>query len=765
MRSMQYAATMRGWNYSHCFLIYCIVFLALIAQVCGSAGVISPLRQGPYLGSQTEEASLRPENGKFSDYVTFYAPEATGFLSGKRSSWITTWAPYNELGRPASHMLDLSPAYLPNWIFSKFLTDPFSYLTAISLLAIFLTGAFAFLLARELELVPAAALIAALAIGLSPSLIYWATFPMFASAYGWTCAVLYGITRLIRRQDFLAWLTIAFAIYSLLMTAYPVMVVYHAYLVAGFIIYLALKHPSFPRDIREFARLSLGLGSAAALGILATIPALIDTFQTTQNSARTHPDVSFFQAVIPALRSWTDWERFLTFWTFPQVLGNPILGTFPSQFNGRSLAPVVVFLLCASNLRRTWGWWLAVLILLSADATPLVFAFAVAHLGFNISRSVPTAQILIPLTMIVAVSVDSILRREDHDAPTRKWHALRKHAPLIGAALLYMLLLTIAIRTAAQYRIAIEYLTVIIFTGYLPLLALALRYRLPGLIVIAMVAHLMLFDRAEFLVQPRSAIAQSTPLTDRLQKLLADGGRYALLDSSSALLPPNINAQIKLSSIHTYDSLSPLRYQALVRRLGGEVMTYGRSNESISASALGTVDFHLANIGALITREPLASADVALDSNIGGFLIYRVLERWGAYTRFDLNSIDLESDSARVIDTSSMEKHAATAVIDSGDRVILRLAHKSDATTVLVVSQSFHFNWHAYAGSSGSWRALRTLPVDDAYEGIIVPPGVDSLRLSFIPWVRWSWLSHAAFSVLAALLAFSWYRRCRAERH
>lgn len=764
MRSMHYVVTMRDWGYGRCFLIYCIVFLALVAQVCGTTRVISPLRQGPYLGSQIQEVSHRPENGKFSDYATFYIPEATEFLSGTRSNWIATWMPYDELGRPASHMLGLSPAYLPNWILSKFVTDPFSYLTVIALFAIFLTGAFAFLLARELELMPAAALIAALAIGLSPSLIYWATFPMFASAYGWTCAVLYGITRLVRHKDFLAWLTIAFGIYSLLITAYPVMVVYHVYLAGGFIIYLALKHPSFPRDGRGLAKLSLGLGSAMAFGILATLPALIDTFHTAQNSARTHPDISFFQAVVPPLQSPTDWQRFLAFWTFPQVLGNPILGTFPPQFNGRSLAPFVVFLLFASNLRRAWGWWLATLLLLSADAIPPIFGFAVAHLGFNLSRSVPSAQMLIPLTMIVAVSVDSALRREDHDVPKGMRQTLRECAPLIRAALLYLLFFAIAIKTSVQYQITIEYLKVFIFIGYLPLLAVALRYRLPGLIVVVMAAHLMLFDRHEFLVQPRRAIVQSTPVTDQLQKLLADGGRYALLDSASALLPPNINAQLKLSSVHTYDSLSPLRYQALVRRLGGEVMTYGRSNETISASALGTVDFRLANIGALVTREPLASADVVLKSNIEGFLIYQVLERWGAYTRFDLSSLALDTDSAHVTNTSTMEKHAATTLIDTGDFVLLRLARSSESTTVLVVSQSFHSNWHADARSFDGWRALRTLPVNDAFEGIIVPPKVESIRLRFTPWVRWSWLSHAAFGILAVLLAFTCYRGCRAKR-
>ena len=756
---------MRNLRYGQCFLVYCVLFLALSIQVCGGGRVISPVRQGAYLGSQAAKISRRPENGKFSDYVTYAIPEATVFLGGKRSSWIATWMPYNELGRPTSHVSDLSPAYFPNWILSKLTTDAFVYVTAIAVLAMFLAGTFAFLLARELELVPSAALVAALAIGLSPSLIYWATFPMFASAYGWTCAALYGLTRFIRRHDLLAWLTVAFATYSLFMTAYPVMVVYHAYLIGGFFIYLALKHPDFPRNGRKLGTLFLELGTAVALGTLAAMPALIDTFQSTFQSARTHPDISFFRVSIPSLHTLTDWREFLAFWIFPQVFGNPISVTFPRQFIGRSVAPFVVFLICASNLRRTWGWWLAALILLAAEAFPSVFAFAVAHLGLNLSRSVPTVHVVIPLAMIAAVSLDSALRREAQDTPPNEQGSLRKWVPIIIAALLYLILLASAIEIAPKLNVAIEHWTSFIFIAYLPLMVLAMRYRLPGLIIAVAIAHLLLFDRSQLLIQQRSAIVQSTPVTQRLQTLLADGGRYAALDSASDLMPPNINAQVRLKSVHTYDSLSPLRYKTLIQQLGGDVLTYGRSNKSIDASSFGSIDFHLANIGALVTREPLTSNDVVLDSNLDGFHIYRVLERWGAYTRFDLNSFVIAGDSARLTDASSAEKNAATVVVDQGDRVILHLAHGSTATTLLVVSQLFNPDWKADARSAGDWHALRTLSVNGAYEGIVIPPRVDSIRLRFTPWVRWSWLGDACFGILALFLAASWYRGRRGRLH
>ena len=758
-RLMYGAAAMKDWSYGRCFFVYAIVFLALFAHVCGGTRVISPVRQGAFLGSQAPETSHAPENAKFGDYVTYYIPDATVFLHGKRSSWIATWMPYNELGRPISHLLGLSPAYLPNWILSKLTADAFKYVSAIAVLAMFLAGMFAFLLARELELMPAAALVAALAIGLSPSLIYWATFPMFASAYGWTVAVLYGLARLVRRQDLLAWATIAFAIYSLLMTAYPVMVVYHVYLVGGFFVYLALHHPAFPRDGRKLAALLAGLGTAVVFGILAAAPALADTFLTTLQSARTHPDIDFFRAVIPPLHSVTDWSKFLAFWTFPQAFGDPISVGFPQQFNGRSLAPFALFLVCASDLRRTWGWWLAVLVLATAEAFPPVYAFAVAHLGLNISRTPPTVCAVVPLAMIAAMSLDSVLRRKARDIPSRNHLALRQLVPFAPAVVLYLVLLANAMAAASQSHLVPGRWILLAFIAYLPLLVFALRFRLPGIVIMVGVAHLLMFDRFLLLTQHRDAIVQSTPATQRLQTLLADGDRFAILDSATDFMPSNMNAQVNLSSVHTYDSLSPLRYQALIRRLGGEMKTYGRGNQSISALSLSTTDFHLANIGALVTREPLTSTAVASDSSFGGLHIYRLLDRWGKYTRVGLNSIVLDGDSARLTDTSSVEKKAATAVTDQGDRINLHLAHASDVTTLLVVSQLYNPAWQADARSSDGWHALRALPVNGAYEGVLIPSGTDSIRLRFRPWIRWSWLGHAAFGILAMLLAYSWLTR------
>ena len=46
----------------------------------------------------------------FGDQLHFYVPELQLHMTGERSGWLTTWNPHVELGRPARHLVGLSPA-------------------------------------------------------------------------------------------------------------------------------------------------------------------------------------------------------------------------------------------------------------------------------------------------------------------------------------------------------------------------------------------------------------------------------------------------------------------------------------------------------------------------------------------------------------------------------------------------------------------------------------------------------------------------------
>lgn len=742
-----------GLTYSQCFLLYVAMFLVVFAQAVAGGKVISPSRQDVLLVVQPSAQAHHKENYKFSDYSLVHVTESQVFLEGRRSGWLTTWMPYNELGRPTMHMSDLSPAYLPNWIISLLVKDAFTYLTVVALLAVFLAGSFAFLLTKELALSPVAALVAALALGVSPSLIYWVTFPMFAAAYGWTVAVLFGAARYARQRDLLSWANIAFSIYSLIMSAYPVMIMYHAYLMAGFLVYLYLRLPGFPRGIRGLSVLFAGLASAALVGCMAAFPAVADTWMATMQSARMHPSVEFLRANLAAMTSPWDWSRFVAFWTFPQVMGDPIAADFSPLFNGRSLAPFVVFLLCASPWRRTWGWWLATLVMVLGDASVSVFAFGVKHLGLGISRSVPSVHVILPLALIAAISMDALntsVVRSPTDAATDEQRA--RSIRLLLAIVLYGLLLANAVAASLHMNVAVSYRTALVFAAYAPIMWVALQRRWIVLYMAVVLFHLGVFDRSELLVQSRKDIVQSSPLTTQLQHVLADGSRYAVLKSAEDFMPANVNVQMSLRSVHTYDGLSPVRYQNLISRLGGENLNYGRSNLSIDAKSIASTDFMLSNIGAVVTRQPISSPKLELAGSFNGLLMYSVKDRWGAFVRAPINQVRLDGDAVTLADPSAMAKHAAFPVSDRGDDMELKLAERLDTPSVLVMSQSYHAQWDMQVRVQGTWTRAHPVLVNDAYQGVLLPPAAEAVRSTFRPWIRWAWLGHAGFGAIALML-------------
>lgn len=756
MHRLLAARSLRGLTYGQCFLLYVAMFIVVFAQAVTGGKTISPSRQDAFLAIQPSAHSQHKENDKFSDFTLVYVPEAKVFLEGRRSGWLTTWTPYNELGRPTAHMADLSPAYLPNAIISLLTTDAFTFVTLVALLAAFLAGSFAFLLARELALSPAAALVAGLALGISPSLIYWATFPMFASAYGWTMATLYGVARYVRKRDLLAWAILAFSIYSLVMTAYPVMIMYHAYLMAGFLVYLYLRQPGFPRGLRGMSTLSIGLASAALLGCLAAFPAVADTWAATTQSARMHASVEFLRANLPSMSSAWDWSRFVAFWTFPQVTGDPIAPAFSPLFNGRSVAPFVVFLLCASPWRRTWGWWLAAFAMVLADASAPVFAFGVNYLGLGLSRSVPTVHAVVPLVMIAAISMDALIpSTSPNDAVDARRGLTRR---LFLATVLYGLLLANAVAWSIHMQGFAAYRTALLFALYAPVLWVALQRRWIILYVAVVLFHLCVFDRTELLVQSRKAVTQSSPLTAELQQLLSDGSRYAVLKSAEDFMPANMNAQMFLRSVHTYDSLSPVRYQDLIRRLGGESASYGRTNRAIDADSIGTTDFMLSNIGAVVTRQPISSPLVQLEGSFNGLSVYSVKDRWGAFVRVPMALVKQVGDAVTLPDSPAITTHAASLVSDRGDTLELALRDNLEAQSVLVMSQSYNPRWDMQVRVHGTWAHATAVLVNGAYQGVLLPAQADAVSAAFRPWIRWAWLGHAAFGAIALILLVLGFR-------
>jgi hypothetical protein len=401
------------YSFQNSLLAYATFFIALTFPYWLNGEVVAPYRQSAEIAAPEIYNAEHIENRKFSDYANGYIPELNGQMNGARSGWLAIWTTQNVLGRPLYQISGLSRAYLPSWLIAGVTDSPQRFITILSLGTCFLAGFFVLMFCRELRLSPLAGLLAASCLAASPLYMYWLTFPMFLAVFCWSTGALYALTRLEKRPDLLGGSILAFSIYSLLMTGYPQLVVFHAYILAGYFAYLVYRHcrsNGWPSTIHYLAVIA----GAIAIGGLLAMPILADLAYTASESARVDTDTPFFTDILPKLDSPVGALRFLALSLAPEIFGNPISKSYPFLYDGLSITPLVVFLtylglsLC---LRNTWGWWLAIIVLCTLAFIHPLYVFGVKHLGFNFSRNNPIYSTTLPLTIIAAYGADKLTKR------------------------------------------------------------------------------------------------------------------------------------------------------------------------------------------------------------------------------------------------------------------------------------------------------------------------------------------------------------------
>ena len=753
-------AALLGLGYRAAALGYLALVLSVVLWFVITGKVIAPDVQDVELGLPASQTSSI-QNRKFDDYYLNYVPELAEHLTSPRSGWLATWSDLNELGQPLYHTEGLSPAYLPTWLLTRLSSDPIVVITALTLLTAFLGGAFAFLLAMEWGLHPLAALSAALLLVSTPMVAYWATFPMYFAVYCWGTGLMWSFQRATRRRDAGGWLALAFCAYALLMSVYPQMIVQHAYLFAawaGVVLWRAARD----RGGRRAAGLA-GFGvSAVVVGAALTLPVFLDLWLTAKASARLDVPASFYTALFPNIASWRDAAKWLVTTAVPDLFGNPSAPSYPFFYPGRSVVPWV-WLLAISGiplcLRKTWGWWLAVAVCVVLVLDKSLYQFAVAHFGFGLSRSNPLAVAVLPTIWMAAHALDGMLRlgeRPDASGRTTQGEARSAQFAVLATALG---LLACAYALALATGHSISWARVLLLGASL-LACAALWGRYPAIAALTGVAlAVFAYGWPLVLVQDWSSIRKTSPLVEAIRSNLPKGSRYAWV-SKPTTLPPNVNATVGLATIHTYDSLSPRRYQALIAELGGAVTVYGRYNSWISPPA-GSAALQLSDIGLFLSSRQLPETYGSPLAVVSGVFLYRNDLRIGGWLAMPLEEAAVNGEDYRVMQPAQTTRLPAQRVLDMGDEMEFTVV--GSRPTLLVLSQKYNRQWLAEWRSTGPWRRAAAVCVNGFFQGVVVPQGATSIRLSFRPWSRYAWFSHAFFAAALALLVFR-SLRTRLER-
>jgi hypothetical protein len=113
-------------------------------------------------------------------------------------------------------------------------------------------------------------------------------------------------------------------------------------------------------------------------------------------------------------------------------------------------------------------------------------------------------------------------------------------------------------------------------------------------------------------------------------------------------------------------------------------------------------------------------------------------------------SIDNSPDDVNLGDPRRLPTHEPRKVVDQGDIVEYRVV--AGGASLLILSHKYHRDWQATGRVQGRWEALRTTEVNRVFQGVILPPGTDSVRLEFKPYVRHAWLANVCWLALLALV-------------
>ena len=555
------------------------VLLLFLAPVLFQGQVIFPHDNRLELGTEETAASGRLSNRKFSDVSSVYVPETHLHLSGDHRSWLATWNPHVEMGRPAFHIQGFSKAFLLTHLASFITQNPFVLHTWSSVLGVLLLGSFGYLFLRSLNLRPESCFAGSVGLALGVFVTYWLTFPMYIWPFAWTVALLWLIPRsketLLTRATVTAGLTISFVVYAMLMTGYPQLIIWHVWLVAGFtVVHVTRRARSWSAALALASKLTIPV----LVGAACAAPVYADLLVNTARSARVGIDAGYFTDVLPVKEGWQQLVLFLVqvfdaFW-----FGNPIEPTYPFGFQGLCLTPLFSVLVAISFLdgqpRRLWPWQVFLGICMVMTVWPAAYVFGVRFLGLGFSSVIPVAAAYVPVFVLVASAIDHILEGR-----------LRRPGLVIG-------LMTGAVTVAAIGLLALNHpvnvaflaMSMLIFGGVLSFVST----RRSLLLVVVVIASVLHYSARLRLIRPEAEIQQSSALVAAIKSATdQDGSRFAwVYERLERIIPANQETLYGLRSIHTYNSLSARLYQAWTLRLDERgTQAYGRHFRRIVSDA------------------------------------------------------------------------------------------------------------------------------------------------------------------------------------
>ena len=429
--------------------------------------------------------------------------------------------------------------------------------------------------------------------------------------------------------------------------------------------------------------------------------------------------------------------------TMPNSFGVPTRADYPVAYNGLSVCLLTASLIVVGIFAKVRGgraWWIAIAIVIGVATIRPIYSFGIAHLGLGLSRTNPLSMLLMPCVMLQAHVIDSLQRHQ-----MSSWRV----ASLTGAAMLTLLTAGIVFGITENWPILWSQIAVDVLVAA-SVVVLCLGEHHVILLTMVSACWLTLVASPGLLRQLPSQIHSESSLSKAVAARLHDNARYAVVAPGVKALPPNFNAMIGLSSIHSYDSLSPRRYREYLHRLGGEASTYGRWNDQISPD-YASASFWMSDVALVLSPSKLVDPSLSCATQVESVWLCDVPRHMGQVLQLVGGTPKTTVADVTVGDPRLSPALPAKVVRDEGDAIEVTVS--SAPSSLLIISQQYHPDWHARAFVRGQWRRARSLPVNGFFQGVVIPDGAERVSLAFRPIVRHAVLANYVWVLLFALLA------------
>ncbi len=737
-------------SYQRASIIYIACFVMLGSWLWVSGNVLTPVCHAQINGKQyLSPAMIACEQRKLADYEEEFLPEIVNQQTLPHTGFVVSRNELNEFGRQAKHITGNTPANLYTWVLFQLIKDPYQILATQSLSLLCLFGLWVLLICRELAITPTAGLFAALSGVATPFLVYWLTFPMHIATVCWTAALLYGMMHVFRQRDGWGWMVMAFATYGLFLMGYPQTAVYSIWMLAGYagvVCWPRLRRGAWSDVAREVGFML----SAVLFGALLTIPAYIDLYLRYRDSARFWVKDAFFLQAIQVITSLKVALLYGVSRFVPELYGNPLAGRYPLEFDGASIPLLmgVLLIVAAVHRRRAVGWWLACVGgLWVLTISPMLFTVVLQLFpGFRLSAWTPAWSAVLPMVLVVAYGCDALLSLPV--ATVRR---------ILGWLILAQLVVVgCGFIVAGWFALPIA-LWDVARVGLVVVSTLGLYWRVtPVMLWGALTLTIAVTAAPLLVVQPRSALITTTPLTQTLQQQVPTGARFAIVSASlEYLLAPNYNAMLGVASVHSYNNFFTPYYQRLINQLGGKITVYGKLNRAIAPNYDDTT-FWMSNIAVVLAAQPIDHPNLRFVTQHGDVWVFHVKQRMGQYWRIPVQRVADVSD-IHIPDYHLPQSLPITQYQHKGD--VVELHYPEAATQSLVIlSTLYESGWQAESFDGQTWKKIVPVSVNGAFFGVVVPAESRALTVRYVTYVQYMWISHLIW-LLSVIAVGIWYWR------